>query len=236
MPRNARLDIPGYPRHLCIRAVNGMPCFLSDLDRNVFMAYLRDAMEGEAFDLHAFVLMSNHAHLLATGHETGAVARVMHSLGLRYARYFNRFSDRRGPVFQGRYWSSIIENGSYFLEAMRYIELNPVRAGLVDHPASHAWSSHAHNAGIRPRSEIVFHEEYLGLAATPDTRARAWAGFVAMGMRPDDLARIRKRFTRNHPYGGGSFEKRFGTGIGDGSPEPSRRTVPEATSSRSRLP
>jgi putative transposase len=226
MPRNARIDLPGYPRHICIRAVDGMPCLVSDLDRNVFLEYLREAMEGREFELHAFVLMINHVHLLATSRARGVMSKVMHSVGLRYARYFNRYNDRRGPVFQGRYWSSIIETERYFFEAMRYIELNPVRACLVESPAHFPWSSHLHNVGRSHRDEITFHSEFLLLGSTAAERARAWEGIVAEGIRQEDLQRIRTRFRRSHPLGSESFEKRLGTGIGDGSGEPSPKGVP----------
>ncbi len=231
MPRNARIDLPGFPRHICIRSVDGMPCLSTDLDRNVFLKYLREAMAGADFHLHAYVLMSNHVHLLATGTSKGAVSGVMHSVGLRYARYCNRYFDRRGPLFQGRYWSSIVETERYFFEAMRYIELNPVRAGMVDGPERYPWSSYRHNTGKEQHTELTLHTEYLGLGGDSAGRASAWADFVSQGIDQCDLDRIRKRFKRNHPLGSADFEKRLGTGIGDGSPEPSRRTVPTVTSS-----
>ena len=133
------------------------------MDRNVFLKYLREAMKGRDFHLHAFVLMGNHVHLLATSHTTGTVPRVMHHLGLQYARYFNQHFERRGPLFQGRYWASLIDSQQYFFQAMRYIELNPVRARMVDSPEHFPWSSYAHNAGKESRPEITLHDEFLGL-------------------------------------------------------------------------
>ena len=229
MPRTARLDVPGLPRHLGVRAINGMACFTSDLDRNVFMKYLREALVGADCHLHAFVLMSNHVHVLATGHRKGAASELKHSVGMRYARYFNRYSDRTGPLFEGRYWSSIIESKRYLLEAMRYIELNPVRAGIVEGPGRYSWSSYAHNTARDRREELTFHAEYLGLGATPAERGRAWADLVAQGIGPDELERIRNRFIRNRPLGSGGFEKRFGDVSADTSPN-------SAIFSRSRPP
>lgn len=234
MPRYHRIDLPGYPRHICIRGVDGMPCLTSDLDRNVFLKYLREAMDGADFHLHAFVLMTNHVHLIATGQSKGAMSQVMHSVGLRYAGYFNRSCDRRGPVFQGRYWASVIETERYFFEAMRYVELNPVRAAMVDRPGQYPWSSYSHNTGNGHRSEITFHDQFLQLGRTPADRSRAWTDLVAQGIAPNELERIRRRFRRNRPYGSDAFEKSFGISSGDGSsdpvPGPGPRTRPQEPS------
>ena len=156
-----------------------------------------------------------------TAHSKGVVSKVMHSVCLRYAGYFNHRRDRRGPLFQGRYWASIIESQGYFFVVMRYIELNPVRAGMVALPGQFPWSSHAHVTG-KPewRVEITPHDEFLQLGATPEARGRAWAEFVRRGIPQEELDRIRRRFSRNRPYGSAAFEKRLET-IGDGSQEPS---------------
>ncbi|MCM2327033.1 MAG: transposase [Lysobacter sp.] len=226
MPRHARLDIPGLPRHIGIRAVNGMPCLNSDLDRNVFLKYLREAMEGTDFQLHAFVLMGNHVHLLATTHVTGTASKVMHYLGMQYARYFNHHCDRTGPLFQGRYWASLIESQQYFFQAMRYIELNPVRAGMVDAPEKFPWSSHPHNTGRGSRAEITPHEEFIRLGGSPAERSKIWTDFVAQGISQPELDRIRRRFRKCRPFGSDDFEKRLSPEKWDGSVEPSHRPVP----------
>lgn len=110
MSRIHGIDLPGYPRHLGMRAVDGMACFRSDKDRHVFLGYLREAIARGGCPLNAFVLMTNHIHLLATPTETGAVPAMMHSVGTRYARYFNAVYERTGPLFEGRYWSSHLHN------------------------------------------------------------------------------------------------------------------------------
>jgi len=230
MPRHARLDIPGLPRHICIRAVNGMPCFTSDLDRNVFLKYLREAMEGTDFQLHAFVLMDNHVHLLATSHVIGTVAKVMHSLCMQYARYFNHQFNRTGPLFQGRYWASLIDSQQYLFEVMRYIELNPVRAGMVGAPELFPWSSYAHNTGRQVRAGITMHDEFQRLGGSPMERCRTWVEFVAQGISQPQLDRIRRRLRKCRPYGSDDFEKRFSPEKWDGSVEPSPRPVPQAGS------
>lgn len=209
MSRIRRIDAPGYPRHLGIRGVDGMACFCSDKDRHVFLNYLREAIEKGGCSLHAFVLMTNHVHLLATPSEAGAVPAMMHSVGTRYARFFNAARERTGPVFEGRYWASLIETECYFLETMRYIELNPVRAGMVDLPDRYPWSSHLHNIGREMRPELAFHGEYLGLGQTPLARAQAWAAFVERGIADEDLVRLRKQLRRGRPLGSNAFVDRF---------------------------
>lgn len=209
MSRLHRLDLPGYPRHIGIRGVDGMACFRSDKDRYVFLKYLREALGKGGCALNAFVLMTNHVHLMATPGRAGIVPAMMHSVGTRYARYFNAAHERTGPLFEGRYWASLIETERYFLETKRYIELNPVRAFLVDRPGRYAWSSYLHNTGREAREELTFHDEYLGLGKTRADCAKAWAAFVDEGICPDELARLRKQFRRNRPLGSPTFLEQF---------------------------
>jgi putative transposase len=207
MPRPIRRDIPGYARHICIRAVNGMPCFLCDFDRYVFMKHLGVAMARFGLELHAYVLMTNHVHLIATAREEGVVAKVMHYACLQYARYFNRRYERTGPVFEGRYWASLVDSTSYLIVGMSYTELNPVRAYMVDIPGIYPWSSHTQNLGGKGPLLITPHEEFLKLGPTVADRAAAWRDFVARGIHAAELERIRKRFRRNRPFGSEEFEK-----------------------------
>jgi len=209
MSRYHRIDAPGYPRHICIRGVNGMECFRSDKDRHVFLKYLRDALAKGGCALNAFVLMTNHVHMLATPSEPGVMQAMMHSVGSRYARYFNTVHERTGPLFGGRYWASLIETESYFLATMRYIELNPVRACMVDAPGRYPWSSYLHNTGGEQREELTFHGEFLGLGVTTSDCARKWAAFVDRGIAEDELSRLRKQFTRSRPLGSDAFVERL---------------------------
>ena len=220
MPRPIRRDIPGYARHVCIRAANGMPCFLEDRDRHVFFKYLREAMARFGLELHAYVLMTNHVHLIATAREEGVVAKVMHYTCLQYARYFNRHYGRTGPVFEGRYWASLVDSTSYLFVGMSYTELNPVRAYMVDVPVIYPWSSHTQNLGGRGPLVITPHEEFLKLGPTIADRAAAWRDFVARGIHATELERIRKRFRRNRPFGSDDFERRTEAANDDFAPSP----------------
>lgn len=215
MPRIARIDVPGFPYHICIRAVAGMPFLTNDVDRLTFLCYMREAMEDGHLRLHAYVLMTNHVHILATPLEKGVMAHVMKSTSQRFAQHFNRAHDRRGPLLQGRYWSSPIEAESHFFGTQRYIELNPVRAAMVLGPGDFRWSSYRHNTGRETLPEIVFHDQYLQLGFTPEARASAWERIVAAGISTDELRILRKRFTRSHPLGSTDFGRRFGFELND---------------------
>jgi putative transposase len=209
MSRYHRIDAPGYPRHLCIRGVDGMDCFRTDKDFHVFIRYLREVLARGGCSLNAFVLMTNHAHFLATPTEPGVLPRIMQSVGTRYARYFNAVHGRTGPLFGSRYWASLIETEPYFFTTMRYIELNPVRAQMVDGPGRYPWSSYLHNTGGERREELTFHDEFLNLGRTPADCARRWAAFVDQGIADDELARLRKQFNRNRPLGSDRFLGQF---------------------------
>lgn len=187
-----------------------MPILSTDIERLVFLRYLRESMEGKAFQLHAFVLMTNHVHLLATPAEKGIMAEIMSCTSQRFAQFFNKSRDRRGPLLQDRFWSSVIEAEIHFYRTMRYIELNPVRAGMVLLPGDFPWSSFAHNTGLGVRPEITFHEQYLMLGSSWSERAAQWKAYVLQGIADDELKMLRKRFRRNHPLGCPDFERRHG--------------------------
>lgn len=211
MPRPPRLDIPGYPRHITLRGINGMACLERPADRDLCARYLREAVMDEAghIALHGFALMTNHIHLVVSATREGIVPAVMQRVGTRYARYFNASRARTGAVFGGRYWASLIGTCGYLFTAMRYVELNSVRAGLVAHPSEYRWSSYRHNAGIEPLDWIVPNAEFLELGASAESRAARWAAFVAEGIAPRELESLRKQFHRRQPIGSPEFLSRF---------------------------
>lgn len=186
-----------------------MACFRSDKDRYVFLDCLRDALGKGGCALHSFVLMTNHVHLLAIPTVTGAMPRIMQSVGTRYARYFNKTYERTGPLFGARYWASLIETERYLMATMRYIELNPVRAGMVDSPCRYPWSSYLHNIGKEKRDFVSPHTTLLELGRTPTEGALRWAEFVDQGIAQDELTRLRKHFTRSQVLGSDTFVEQF---------------------------
>ena len=141
MPRQPRLELPGIPLHVTQRGVNRCAIFLDDADRHHYRRLLRDACRKHGVAIHAFVLMDNHVHVLVCATEAGRVSRAMRQAGQSYVQSFNQRHGRVGTLWQGRFKSSLVDSGAYALRVIRYIELNPVRAALVDRPDAYRWSS-----------------------------------------------------------------------------------------------
>lgn len=171
MPRQPRLDLPGVPLHVIQRGNNRSDCFRADGDRHLYLKLLGASARRHQCAVHAYVLMPNHVHLLVTPQAHGAVASMMQDLGRRYVRIFNDLYGRTGTLWEGRYKACMIDSDRYFLVCQRYIELNPVRAGLAADPAGYRWSSHRHyihgfaNAILTPHPIVqqLAKEEYLAL-------------------------------------------------------------------------
>ena len=203
MSRLPRIDAPGLPQHLIARGNNKSDCFVTDRDRLVYLRYLREAALECRCALHAFVLMTNHVHLLATGWEAGAISRLMQSIGRRYAHYFNHVHGRTGTLYEGRFKSSVVEDDEYFFTLMRYIELNPVRARMVGSPDHYRWSSHRENAGGSPAGILSPHSLYVDLSSTPDARGAVYRGFFDKAIDDATLDLIRNNINKGRPMGSG---------------------------------
>jgi putative transposase len=152
--------------------------------------------------------MTNHVHLLATGREPGGISRMMQAVGRRYARYVNRIHGRTGTLFEGRFKASLVDGERYLLTCMRYIELNPVRAGIVEDPAAYVWSSFRNNTGMEPHSWLVPRPEYLGLGNHPVGRATAYRALFRQAVAPVDLTAIRESARKSRALGGDEFLQR----------------------------
>jgi REP-associated tyrosine transposase len=148
MPRLPRIDLP---QHLVVRGNNRGAMFRDDADRIIFLGYLEEALDACACDLHAYALMDNHVHLLATGHALGELSEVMQRVGRKFARVVNLRWGRTGTLFEGRFRSSLVDSEAYLFTCMTYIELNPVRAGIAAAPDGAArWARR--NSARRSRS------------------------------------------------------------------------------------
>jgi putative transposase len=145
MPRRPRIHLPGVPIHLVQRGHNREPCFYSDEDFLAYREWLGEALKKTGCALHAYVLMTNHVHLLLTPPSAEAVSQLVMSLGRRYVQYINKTYRRTGTLWDSRYKSSLIHSDDYLLLCQRYIELNPVRADMTDDPARYPWSSYRAN-------------------------------------------------------------------------------------------
>ena len=174
VPRQHRFLIPGLTQHVIQRGNNRCAIFREASDYEVFLLALREACAKHAVDIHAYALMTNHLHLMVTPQSATALPFAMQSIGRRYVQFFNRRYDRTGGLWEGRYRTSAIDDDRYWLHCMRYIELNPVRAGLATTPEAYQWSSYRTHALGAADVILVPHALYLGLGATAAERQSAW--------------------------------------------------------------
>ena len=169
------------------------------------MHYLAEACGVNDCDVHACVLMTNHVHLLATGRASMALSKVMQDVGRRYARYVNSAYKRTGTLYEGRFKSSLVETRSYLLTCMRYIELNPVRAGMVRHPGDYPWSSFGQNVSGAPTGLVKPHAEYRQLGSTPERRGEAYRSLFEAVIPDSELVAIRESAEKSRALGGEAF-------------------------------
>ena len=190
MARLPRLTLPGYPHHIIQRGNNRQMIFADTQDFATMMALLAENAHKFAVAVHAYVLMDNHFHLLATPATAEALPLMMQAVGRSYVRYFNQRHARSGTLWEGRYRSTLIETERYLLACMVYIDLNPVRAGMVAQPGAWQWSSHAHYLGQRIDKLVTPHALYWALGNTPFAREAAYAGLVQAGIGIGDQAAL----------------------------------------------
>lgn len=175
MPRNARIVLPRYPHHVVQRGHNGQRIFLRDNDRLYYLSNLIEWKEKLGCRIYAYCLMPNHAHLIIDpGDSTTSLGLLMKRVSGRHTRYFNRNEARRGTLWEGRYHSSPIDVDSYLMACSKYVELNPVRAGIVQRPEEYRWSSYQHKAGYVTREWISEDSVYLALGETAEARRKCY--------------------------------------------------------------
>lgn len=206
MPRLPRLEVPGVPLHITQRGVNRGAIFIDDDDRHHFRRLLRDACRKHAVQLHAFVLMDNHFHLLLTSPQPGNLSRAMRTVGQNHVQALNYRHARCGPLWQGRFKSCLVETDRYLLTVMRYIELNPVRAAMVSAPQEYRWSSVHTHLGLACDPLITPHPLYLALGSNAEERSAAYRQWLQEGIGDDDLARIRQHIAQERALGDERFQ------------------------------
>jgi putative transposase len=182
MARLARLTLPDYPHHLIQRGNNRQAIVVTSADHLRLLELLAENAKKFQVAIHAYVLMSNHFHLLATPATANGLPQMMQALGRSYVRYFNASQHRTGTLWEGRYKSTVIQSERYLLTCMAYIDLNPVRAGMVARPQDYAWSSHAHYVGLRADRLVTPHALFWELGNTPFAREAAYAEMVQAGI------------------------------------------------------
>src|SRR5688500_2870931 len=171
MPRRGRIMLAGIPVHVRQRGNNRAPCFLTDEDRKFYLLQLGRSLGRYGCELHAYCLMTNHVHLLLTPTRAESCALLMKHQGQLHSQYFNKLYKRTGSLWEGRFRSCLVQSERYLLTCYCYVELNPVRAGLVDEPAKYPWSSFAENMTGSPGGFIKAHAEYLRLGRDAHERA-----------------------------------------------------------------
>lgn len=182
MARLPRLTVPGYPHHVIQRGNNRQVIVHSDADREYLLDLLGENARKHRVAIHAHVLMDNHFHVLLTPETADGVPLMMQAVGRRYVRYFNDLHHRTGTLWEGRYKSTLIQTERYLLACMVYLDLNPVRAGLVTDPGQYPWSSHRHFTGQTQDRRITPHAMYWNLGNTPFAREAAYTEMVRAGL------------------------------------------------------
>lgn len=202
------------PLHIIQRGNNRGACFFGDNDYLTYLSHLRELASRFACSVHAYVLMTNHVHLLLSAREPDGGSSLMKHLGQRYVQYVNRTHQRSGTLWEGRFRSSIVQAEAYLLRCQRYIELNPVRAGMVEHPADYRWSSFRVNAMGTNDALITPHPTYLALAATDATRRSAYLGMFRSELEAHDLEQIRSACNAGYALGDGRFRDEIALALG----------------------
>lgn len=205
MARLPRLTLPGYAHHVIQRGNNRQPIFATPADREVLLALLAEYAAKFRVALHAYVLMDNHFHLLATPETADGLPQMMQAVGRRYVRYFNDRQGRSGTLWEGRYRSTLIQAERHLLACMVYIDLNPVRAGLVAEPRDYPWSSHGHYVGLRRDRLITPHALYWQLGNTPFAREAAYAELVRAGLSGPQQAALTQSALSGWALGDAAF-------------------------------
>jgi putative transposase len=218
MPRRARMYLPDLPYHVVQRGNNRHACFFEPEDYQFYKECLKDVLPRYGVVMYAWVLMTNHIHLLMQAECENGISQVMKVTGSRFAQYMNRKYQRTGTLWEGRHKSSPVSSEKYLLACYRYIELNPVRAGMVNCPEEYKWSSYGANGWGDADPLITKHPEYLGLGRTPDLCCYHYRELFKMALSELDLHTIRRASHYCQPLGDDRFrqqiESRLGRSLG----------------------
>lgn len=228
MARLPRLSLNGQPHHIIQRGNSRQAVFIDAADREKMLALLAEYGVGNGVELHAYVLMDNHFHLLATPSTSDGLSRWMQAVGRHYVRYFNDRHGRTGTLWEGRFRSSPIQIERYLLACMVYIDLNPVRAGMVAEARDYAWSSYGHYAGTRQDRAVTPHPLVWSLGNTPFAREAAYIELVRSGIPPSDQGLLTEATLHGWAVGDAQFLEATQKSTG-------RRTAPATVGRKPRL-
>ncbi|MFQ5642452.1 MAG: transposase [Thiogranum sp.] len=205
MPRRARIAVAGIPWHIIQRGNNRAACFYSESDYGYYLTTLAEQAEKWQCDIHAYVMMTNHVHLLLTPRYQDSASNLMKHLGQRYVQYINRTYRRSGTLWEGRFRSCLAQEQRYVLVCHRYIELNPVRSGMVGTPGDYRWSSFRANALACPCDLLTPHEDYLALGQTTRKRCAAYRALFKAQLDEQTITSVRSATNGNYVLGSGRF-------------------------------
>lgn len=214
MPRRPRVIYPGVPLHIIQRGNNRQACFFADEDYYLYLDWLFKYANETSCAIHAFVLMTNHVHILLTPSESNSAGALMKKLGQRYVQYINRSYKRSGTLWEGRFRSCIIEQEEYLLSCQRYIELNPVRAEMVKHPGDYSWSSYRTHAHGESFATLSPHPLYLHLGKSDVERQDNYRELFRSDLETGLMDDIRNATNGNFALGNDRFKDEIAQALG----------------------
>ena len=206
MARQPRFTLPGQPQHIIQKGNNRKIIFNSDRDYRFYLDKLEEKSREHQLEIHAYVLMPNHTHILATPREEDSISKVLQSLGRCYAQYYNYIHNRTGTLFEGRYKATLVDSETYLLDCYRYIELNPVRSGIVMCPADYYWSSHGYNAlGIEDKV-ITPHAKFKSLETANNSCFKEYEKLSLLPLSVDVVKEISEATNKSWVLGSSEYK------------------------------
>jgi len=209
MARLPRIYVKNQPQHIIQRGNNRERIFVDKQDYLFYLKCLQDAVKTHKLNIHAYVLMTNHIHLLASPQQENSIGKVMQSIGRRYVQYFNYRYERTGTLWEGRYKATLIDSEQYLLICMRYIELNPVRANMVSHPKEYPWSSYSCNASGDSGEYLKPHQVYRQLGEEPGEREKAYRALFRNHLSSKTIEDIRSATNKAWVLGADRFRRKM---------------------------
>ncbi len=206
MSRKPRFNLAGIPQHIIQRGHNREPCFYDEDDYRCYLDDLQEAANRNQTQIHAYVLMTNHVHLLATPESPYGITHMMQDLGRKFVRYMNDRYHRSGSLWEGRFKASLVDSEAYLLTCMRYIEMNPVRTAMVLHPGEYRWSSYSTNGAGHATRVVGYHPLYLALGETPARRQNAYRELFRDYLDNEALHAVREALNQELVLGRDDFK------------------------------
>jgi putative transposase len=232
MPRKPRMYVPDIPCHVIQRGNNRNACFFAEDDYHFYLDCLRDTCNANLVAVHAYVLMTNHVHLLMTPDSREGISRVMQSLGRRYVQFINLKYRRCGTLWESRHKASLVDAEHYLHACHRYIELNPVRAQMVAHPGAYPWSSYSANAYGTADHLITPHQAYEQLGETAEIRQKKYRELFSSCLEKEEIHAIRTATQFSIPLGSDRFKEQIEKATGRRSGQAKRGRPPREQSGK----